>query len=67
MRVKSPRLNDQEERGYGPYTLRLHVAVWYIHRHQSENIVTLSNPFKAHVCTIKLHGALGIPHARAVS
>ena len=40
-----------------PLTLRLHVAVWYIHRPQSDDIVTL---FKAHADTIVLHGAFGL-------
>ena len=37
-------------------SLGLHVGLWYIHRFQSSNVVTL----KAHEYTISLLGALGI-------
>ena len=51
---------EAEEPGPTP---RLHVALRSLHRPQSYDMVTYGNPFKAHVYTVKLHGAAGFGNA----
>ena len=54
----------------GPFpTLKLHLALWYVHGPQSDDTVTSLSPmgmdnFDAHVNTIALHGAFGLVKRR---